>query len=565
MSSKRVPRANRKGRGRIKYDYDLSKLGFDKVHVDARPVCSKTVLQENSQDVVQSTHNVESSNELEITNTTNFSLPNHTDIVQDIVGVNVDDWLKRDRTESVSSIDLEVTMKNGIGSDGIDISYLTDNISNHFLTNKDVDMTYVVTNICDMGLGLDLPTSTSSKSKKKSESFTEKDCDILSNYSSNQDPLLNALSKSDLLDKDILDENAGIHSQKIEFLDIEKQNLFYVIGVNKGQYTSVDNVQTVTHKKHLKDFKENLWNGSVITDAQTSEETNKDKSNWESLSNTSKRSIDADSEKEIDFPELNSITFQVGATDAVCNVAQLPLMPVEFNTSTLDDSGKVIQNSNKITTVTADSLSSLNISKNDISVFSSEAENISNASPNNNTETVIKNVVAPTSNPRSLLKSPLKAAATLSKKPNILKKTESSRPSETTESLTETSQQEKKTKKKSSSMAIIAISTDKSKNTTEIIINTPFGEQVFKGKTTDLMKATSSLWQKIDSNKLQKTDNPLIFNTENNKDQSSSALEGKICQSEVYIFICYMLFYLLHTKYINKKEREPGVTLSPSY
>ncbi|KAJ9576027.1 hypothetical protein L9F63_007127 [Diploptera punctata] len=547
MSSKRISRENRKGRGRIKCNYDDSiKLNFGKLNTDTRLMCSKTILQEDNQDVVQSTSIEKSSNELEVT-ATNFSLPNHIEMVQDIGGVSVDEWLKQ-KTESVSSIDLDVVMKN----DGIDSNYLTtDNVGYHFLTNKEVDMTYVVTNICDIGLGLDLPSNASSKPKTKPDSYIEKDCDsILKNYSTNQDPMLNDLSRNDLLDKDILDENTGINNaQKVD--DTEKQSLYYVIGVNDGQFMSVDNTISVPNKKQSKEFKENLWSGSVLTEAQTSLETS------ENLSITTKRIVDAESEKEtgIDFPEFNLITFQVGSSDSVCNIAQLPQMPIEFIKSeiaqTVDDSVKNFENnstdicSSKTTTDT----SPINISDRDTSALKSvpdkNGKTISqNNMVNNNYSTTMKNcnspatpikkIVTSSSNPRSLLKNrvltPPLITKTLpiSKKPSILKKSETS--TEVPSNLSSESSQVKfkKTSKKPPSMAIIAISTDKSKNTTEIIINTPYGEQVFKGKTTDLMKATAGLWQKMDSSKVQEIDDPLILNSNGEKEASDEPTTSDI-------------------------------------
>ncbi|KAJ1524169.1 hypothetical protein ONE63_010696 [Megalurothrips usitatus] len=48
---------------------------------------------------------------------------------------------------------------------------------------------------------------------------------------------------------------------------------------------------------------------------------------------------------------------------------------------------------------------------------------------------------------------------------------------------------------KSQSLAVVAISSDKTKDLTEIVVSTARGEQVFKGKTSDLISATPNLWQ----------------------------------------------------------------------
>lgn len=72
--------------------------------------------------------------------------------------------------------------------------------------------------------------------------------------------------------------------------------------------------------------------------------------------------------------------------------------------------------------------------------------------------------VKPPPNPRSILKRTVAKQTSLPSKPDKI----------------------------NSSKAIIAISTDKSKNMTEIVINTSKGEQIFKGCTSDLMKASNT-------------------------------------------------------------------------
>jgi len=48
--------------------------------------------------------------------------------------------------------------------------------------------------------------------------------------------------------------------------------------------------------------------------------------------------------------------------------------------------------------------------------------------------------------------------------------------------------------KQQQSLAVVAISSDKAKDLTEIVVNTSKGKQVFKGKTSDLINAMSALW-----------------------------------------------------------------------
>ena len=47
---------------------------------------------------------------------------------------------------------------------------------------------------------------------------------------------------------------------------------------------------------------------------------------------------------------------------------------------------------------------------------------------------------------------------------------------------------------KPQSLAVVAISSDKTKDLTEILVSTAKGDQVFKGKTSDLISATPNLW-----------------------------------------------------------------------
>jgi hypothetical protein len=501
-------------------------------------MCSKTILQEDNQDFIQSPRNGESSSELEISTSSSFSLPTQTEIAHEIAGENVDEWFKQ-RTESVSSIDLDAVMKN----EEMDTTYLTENIGHNFLSNKDVDMTCIVTNICDIGLGLDIPTNASSR--VKNEPIAETHCDnvTLNNYSADQDNLLNDLDRSELLDKDILVGNSELNSaHKVDLLDTIKpikQNCAsdHVITPSEEHYTPM--ADPSTHRKQDKEFKENLWNGTEINDTQPSIENGKDKTNWESLAATSKQSIDADSEKEIDFPELNLITFQIDANDAMCSINQLPHTETnkDILVSSTSDSDKAILN-NKTDILP----SPVVISRKKQSVNSTEDDNLVKSVPNPNTSTnsstpISKSTVLPTSNPRSLLKSHVKPSD-VTKKSSILKPAGScsSKASDLWGGTSVETQQEGSkvaAPSKTSSMAIIAISTDKSKNTTEIVINTPYGEQVFKGKTSDLVKATSGLWQKLDNNKIQKADQPLTISMLDGTAEQSSTLDGTdtICKS----------------------------------
>lgn len=64
---------------------------------------------------------------------------------------------------------------------------------------------------------------------------------------------------------------------------------------------------------------------------------------------------------------------------------------------------------------------------------------------------------------------------------------------------------------KSPSLAVVAISSDTSKDLTEIVVSTARGDQIFKGKTSELINATPNLWcddssQGSDSNTMDEDD-----------------------------------------------------------
>jgi hypothetical protein len=221
----------------------------------------------------------------------------------------------------------------------------------------------------------------------------------------------------------------------------------------------------------------------------------------------------------------------------MCSINQVPHIEINHKdilvSSTTDDGNKDILNIKKeIPSAPID------LSRKKQLVISTETGNPMKSVSSTGTisSPVSKSTVLPTLNPRSLLKSPLKTT-NVAKKSSILKSTGVSGSTSQSKSTAAggtapvcTPQDSLKvtaSPKKPSSMAIIAISTDKSKNTTEIVINTPYGEHVFKGKTTDLMKATSGLWQKLDNNKIQKAEQPLTISMMNGTAEQPSAPDGK--------------------------------------
>ncbi|XP_026275809.1 uncharacterized protein LOC113204743 [Frankliniella occidentalis] len=64
---------------------------------------------------------------------------------------------------------------------------------------------------------------------------------------------------------------------------------------------------------------------------------------------------------------------------------------------------------------------------------------------------------------------------------------------------------------KSKSLAVVAISSDKTKDLTEIVVSTTKGDQLFKGKTSELINATPNLWS-YEAN--QNSDSPSLEDDE---------------------------------------------------
>ncbi|KAF4521804.1 hypothetical protein B566_EDAN011389 [Ephemera danica] len=313
----------------------------------------------------------------------------------------VDEWLKT-RTESLSSMDMEVAMKN----EGIDPNYLSDsgvskenpNLSelDQFLTPKGAVDLCIVNDVCGVG-----------SSRKR-----------LSDLGESEDSGL--LLSDDLLLKE---GPAG------------KKALFMIESIDE------------TVSKDLKDddglCRRGSWADSL--------ELGKDKVNWESMSNTSHRSHEL--EKDVDFPEFNFVP----SFDPLCSIEcslpvgkelesldkdeenDLSVIPIASKASVEDDS--MLEKGDPVLPSIHDSLDAIE-------------------------EVPVHPKTPPPS--ISLLKNPLPG------KLNVIEEGDDD--------------------EDDSSVAVIAISTNKMENTTQIVIRTSQGDQqVFQGKTSELVQATSNL------------------------------------------------------------------------
>lgn len=317
----------------------------------------------------------------------------------------VDEWLKT-RTESLSSMDMDVAMK----SDGIDSNYLSDsgvskenpNLSelDQFLTPKGAVDLCIVNDVCNVHVN---------GSRKG-----------LGDLGETEDSGL--LLSDDLLLKE------GPSGKKALFM-----------------METMDDAGG----KDLKDDdglgRRGSWADSL--------ELGKDKVNWESMSNTSRRSHEL--EKEVDFPEFNLVP----SFDPLCSIeCSLPVGKELEDASCLDKDEEtdlsviplVSNKSDDLILETGDPvLPSIHDTLDQMPIISSKS---------NHTSAV------------SLLKNPI----------SKVKREREASSSSGDES--------------GNNVAVIAISTNKVQNTTQIVIRTPHGDQqVFKGKTSDLVQATSGM------------------------------------------------------------------------
>lgn len=316
----------------------------------------------------------------------------------------VDEWLKT-RTESLSSMDMDVAMK----SDGIDANYLSDsgvskenpNLSelDQFLTPKGAVDLCIVNDVCGVGVN---------GSRKG-----------LGDLGETEDSGL--LLSDDLLLKE---SPAG------------KKALFMI--------ESMDDAPG----KDLKDDdglgRRGSWADSL--------ELGKDKVNWESMSNTSRRSHEL--EKEVDFPEFNLVP----SFDPLCSIeCSLPVGKELEDATSLD---KDEENDLSVIPIASKSEDLILETNDPVLPSIHDSLNILPMSSKNNSNSHNTGCVLKESTPR----------------------------------LKQVKREESSGDESSNNVAVIAISTNKIQNTTQIVIRTSHGDQqVFKGKTSDLVQATSSL------------------------------------------------------------------------
>lgn len=445
----------------------------------------RILLPENNQDVAEDGVNGEniSSSVLEISSS-NFTLPS-SEITSDI-GVSVDDWFK---TRS-DGMDLDSVLT----TDGLGVSDLE---SYQFTPSKEnVDMC-VVTNICDIGLGFDLPVNICDKRNKILD-----ECEREVNSVEYEGTFLDDFDNS-IVDKNLLVKRTATKLNE----DCKELNSNFILQ---------------TEDKAMKGVQNSAWsdNEDVFMEIEPVILTD-DNANWESLSTGSQRTTDYESEKD-DFPEFSLLTFQVDNAEGVNVINSLSQMDcisensiVPANYIVSDDcimpdavsfshvSESVPQNEGitrpRVIRGNKSAIKKKCESNSEVLVEECVVESLPFDKSNLNKKSAVDNGTS-ASNPRSLLRLTPKST---NLKPAIEPDSLVKKVSETCNLLptpvkaeileTENGLRVGSSSKKAPAMTIIAISTDKLKNTTEIVINTSQGEQKFKGKTSDFIKATSKL------------------------------------------------------------------------
>ncbi|KAK7789560.1 hypothetical protein R5R35_011729 [Gryllus longicercus] len=549
MSSKGILPQTRNGSGQIE---DVCKkelsdsLGFLK-NGEYGLIAAESILPDSNQDVAEDCSNGENiaSGVLEIASSANFILSS-SEVTSDVVGVNVDDWFKH---KSDGSMDLDTVLT----ADGI----VNDLEAYHFASAKDnVDMC-IVTNICDMGLGFDLPVNICDKCN---HSIGECDCDERAVNEFDQTSFLDDFSKCDSEKGMLIKVNNPKLSEKCDLLSVKDKDI-------------TDSYILQFQDKDVKELKDGDWNQSDDVYGNTHPIVlNGDKVSWEALSSVSQHSTDYESEKEVDFPEFSLLTFQVENSEAINVVNTLPhidsasddcvpgnvivsedgALPETISLVEACSSEEQYVGTCTTQTVAASEESSVNIktetqiSENDIQtdILDIQADQpvvVETPQPSK-TENKINNVSAnkaatttPTSSshPRSLLRPSQKVSSSKANSgqtsllENLPKSNNNSIPTRTPVRSEQENNGNQSGTKKAPAMTIIAISTDKSKNTTEIVINTSQGEQKFKGRTTDFIKATSKLMisQSVKAKIGQSLNLPNVESTK--EDSSASPTENE--------------------------------------
>lgn len=497
MSDKGILLQTHHDRGQVEGDF-ITICGGENLfqNVNFFTLYSGEVDPQANQDVVEQmeeTTNI-SSNALEIPLSSNLALYNTIDPKN----VSVDDWLKH-KTDSVVNLDFgNVTREN----------------CNELRKSPDskrdtVDMKFVVTNLAEVVYGdLDFPSHVLDKNK-----FVPMSLQV--NNFIESSPVFDETGRSAIIKEESpTNENSSLQ----ETSDVDESDKISsqpsTVKYSLGQNSDVNYIH-----EQIENIKDCSILGSNCSHIASLADDLKEKINWDMLV----RNGDLVSVKDVDMSELNLFTLQVDTNVSSENVAPnhivdiIPkLLEVKRNEETIPSSNSAENNS-----ASSDSIIH-NKSKPQI-IVCDQINQVSNVL--DNTAKPLK----PRAKLKSLLKTKVRTVINPSSGPGLKDQEASTRLQTTVLNNSEKNSSQKSAP--TPPMAIIAISTDKSKNITEIVINTPQGEQVYKGKTSDLMKATSDLRDKGDLSLLKSKQN-LLVKLSSPQTSSEQPVSYTICDSK---------------------------------
>nr|CAD7410920.1 unnamed protein product [Timema cristinae] len=493
---------------------------------------------------------------------------------QELGVIGVEEWLKQ-KTDSVSNVDLDNVIKTEV----IDTQYFSENLDHNFLSNKTSDVVDICigTNSCDIKPDLhSSPNQTDDSSSNvlnnitqfiqhkdekthnlKMEHFPEnlahnylankgndvvmglvkESCDheaelhssskdhntaLLSNNCN--DPMLSEHDKNAFLHKDILLENGEVATISVKIQHPSQTD------------PSTSNDTRYPHTKVSDSIKNYYIKGNMITnrpnvDVQTSD-TVADIVEAKTMDHFYTRG-NFDCEKELDYSDFSLLSYQSEPSNDVGCTNLLPQM--DFNKKFLDVLSKdnvvlCAETYNIVPPLGGPVLSSvedtLATKKNNPTKDNQFIKTVSSSITHKNKE-IVPNSRTILNSSQKLLSSSQTNSSSISRS-DVSKrmiKYQSSTPQKVQKTMGEALKEKNSSPK---GMAFIAISTDKSKNTTEIVINTPRGEQVLKGKTTDLMKATSNLWVKLEKISNKSSQTLTISSVESPKGEPNTSRKRKL-------------------------------------
>ncbi|XP_063241284.1 protein suppressor of hairy wing-like isoform X2 [Bacillus rossius redtenbacheri] len=402
---------------------------------------------------------------------------------------NAEDWLRLTTDVNLEEYGITKTEAGCHFSPGV--------ISHDFVSSKRNEVDMCINNDESASeLDLHVPENNSGCEKNKFSNLSEflfrtsdNGSSTLLNGFTESDSFLNYLEKTDILGKDVLLENvASTDANKLT----ESTSNFDSASSNM-EYSLTDICPSL--EKHAEESDLNI--------PQSELEIDKDATPWEHL--YINKHTD-ESVRETDYPEFNLLTFHVELCDS------LSLQDDNVGVTKVLEKGQKCDVSDK--QQICDEPHSVEIPPEvqtaAVKVVDSEPRKNSGVAQSLPCILKTKTKVA-VPNPRSILKT----AQTV----NDPKISSIFKPSTTPKCAIQNSVAKMETndssgkKPDTKGMAFVAISTDKYKNTTEIVINTARGEQVLKGKTSDLMKATSNLWVKLEKISNNNTEQTLTIST----------------------------------------------------